>query len=219
MFRLLSLILWLASPAMADVDFSGAVRVIDGDTLDVGGVRVRLHGIDAPEVGQPCTSDVLGTYDCGAFVRDEVARRYGGQRATCDEVERDRYGRSVAKCFVNGQDIGEDIVLDGLARAYRRYSMDYDLAEKAAQVRETGLWSGAMQDPADYRAAQRTSAPVQAAPTGGCIIKGNISGSGRIYHMPHNRDYENTRINEGNGERWFCSEQDAQAAGWRAARN
>lgn len=219
MFRFLSLMLCLASPVVADVDFSGVVRVIDGDTIEVGDVRVRVHGIDAPEVGQPCTSDVLGVYDCGAFVRDEVARRYNGQRATCEEIERDRYGRSVAKCFVSGQDIGEDIILDGLAQAYRQYSMDYDLAEKSAQVRETGLWSGAMQSPSAYRAAQRTSSPDVAAPDGNCIIKGNISGSGQIYHMPHNRDYDRTRINERNGERWFCSEAEARAAGWRAARN
>ena len=193
--------------------------MIDGDTIDVGGTRVRVHGIDAPEVGQPCTSDVLGTYDCGAFVRDEVARRYNGQRATCAEIDRDRYGRSVAKCFVNGQDIGEDIVLDGLARAYREYSMDYDLAEKSAQVSETGLWSSAMQNPADYRAARRTSTPAAAAPDANCTIKGNISGSGRIYHMPYNRDYDRTRINAANGERWFCTETEARAAGWRAARN
>lgn len=219
MFRVLSLMLCLASPLMADVEFSGTVRVIDGDTLDVGNTRVRVHGIDAPEVGQPCTSDVLGSYDCGAFVRDEVARRYNGQRADCVEIERDRYGRSVAKCFVGGQDIGEDIVLDGFARAYRQYSMDYDLEEKAAQVSEAGLWSSAMQNPADYRAAQRTSSPDVTAPDANCIIKGNISGSGYIYHMPHDRDYGRTRINTRNGERWFCNEAEARAAGWRAARN
>lgn len=219
MFRILSLILCLASPAVADIDFSGVVRVIDGDTLDVGGVRVRVHGIDAPEVGQPCTSDRLGVYDCGAFVRDEVARRFGGQVAACEQIEQDRYGRSVAKCFVNGQDIGEDIVLDGLARAYRQYSMDYDLAEKSAQVSETGLWSGIMQSPSEYRAGQRALQTGSPAPSANCIIKGNISSSGRIYHMPHNGDYANTRINEARGERWFCSEAEAQSAGWRAARN
>ena len=217
MLRLVCFILCLASPVWADVN--GTVRVIDGDTFDVGGVRVRIHGIDAPEVGQPCTSDVLGVYDCGAFVRDEVARRYQGRAATCDVIELDRYGRSVAKCFVDGQDIGEDIVRDGLAEAYREYSMDYDLAEKSAQITETGLWSDVMQSPAAYRAEQRSASPDVAPVNASCFIKGNISGSGQIYHMPHNRDYENTRINEARGERWFCSEAEAQAAGWRAARN
>ncbi|MCF2871929.1 thermonuclease family protein [Octadecabacter sp. G9-8] len=217
MFRLISLILCLASPVMADV--AGVVRVIDGDTFDVGDARVRIHGIDAPEVDQTCTSDQRGEWACGAFVRDEVRRRYQGTTATCQQMDVDRYGRIIGKCFVNGQDVGEAIVNDGLAEAYRRYSMDYDLAEKAAQVTGAGLWASEMQAPAAFRAQQRTSSPDSAAPSANCFIKGNISGSGQIYHMPHNRDYDNTRINEANGERWFCSEAEARAAGWRAARN
>lgn len=206
----------MATPAVADV--TGVVHVIDGDTFDVGGMRVRLHGIDAPEVDQTCTSDSRGEWACGAFVRDEIRARYQGAQATCDQIDTDRYGRVIAKCFVQGRDVGEAIVSDGLAEAYRRYSMDYDLAEKAAQVTQTGLWASEMQSPAAYRAAQRNVAPVDPA-VGDCFIKGNISNSGRIYHMPHNQYYQNTRINEANGERWFCSETEAQAAGWRAARN
>lgn len=202
---------------MADV--VGAVRVIDGDTFDVGGQRVRIHGIDAPEVGQTCDDAEGRVWPCGAFVKEEVSRRYQGATATCEEVEQDRYGRSVAKCFVDGNDVGEAIVSDGWAQAYRQYSMDYDLAEKTAQVLGLGLWASTMQAPAAYRADQRAPSPEQSAPDANCIIKGNISGSGQIYHMPHNRDYDNTRINEARGERWFCSQADAQAAGWRAARN
>ncbi|AKS46772.1 Endonuclease YncB, thermonuclease family [Octadecabacter temperatus] len=217
MFRILSLILCLSSPALADVE--GRVRVVDGDTLDVSGQRVRLHGIDAPETEQTCEDAQGSVWPCGAFVREEVARRYQGVRATCHEIEQDRYGRSVAKCFVNGRDIGETLVSDGWARAYREYSMDYDLAEKSAQVLGLGLWASSMQEPSAYRAEQRVPSPDIAAPDANCIIKGNISGSGRIYHMPHNRDYANTRINEASGERWFCSETEARSAGWRAARN
>ena len=97
--------------------------------------------------------------------------------------------------------------------------MDYDLAEKSAQVLGLGLWAGSMQEPSAYRADQRVPSPDIAAPDADCIIKGNISGSGQIYHKPHNRDYENTRIDETRGERWFCTEAAARAAGWRAARN
>ena len=202
---------------MADVD--GTVRVIDGDTLDVGGARVRIHGIDAPEVGQMCTTRQGAEFACGAFVRDEVRRRYEGAYATCQQMDMDRYGRVVGKCFVNGQDIGGTIVAQGYAEAYRQFSMDYDLAEKNAQVLGLGLWAGNMQSPAEFRADQRAPTPDTAPLNANCIIKGNISGSGQIYHMPHNRDYENTRINEAGGERWFCSEAEARAAGWRAARN
>lgn len=217
MFRSIALILCLTSPALADVE--GRVRVIDGDTLDVSGTRVRLHGIDAPETEQTCEDAQGRVWPCGAFVSEEVARRYQSARARCEEVEQDRYGRSVAKCYVDGRDIGEALVSDGWARAYREYSMDYDLAEKSAQVLGLGLWASSMQEPSAYRADQRVPSPDTPAPVAGCIIKGNISGSGQIYHMPHNRDYANTRIDETRGERWFCSEAEAQSAGWRAARN
>lgn len=215
MFRILPFMLWLATSAVADVD--GVVRVIDGDTFEVGGQRVRLHGIDAPEQNQICEDENGAPWACGEFVTAEVRRRYEGRSVTCQQIDIDRYGRIVGKCFAGGQDIGEDIVLDGWATAYRQYSMDYDLAEKSAQVRGDGIWAGGLQAPAAFR-AQRQPSPTTPA-QGSCIIKGNISGSGRIYHMPHNRDYGRTRINEAQGERWFCTEADARAAGWRPARN
>lgn len=217
MFRIFSLMLCLATPAVADID--GPIHVIDGDTFDVGNVRVRLYGVDAPEVAQTCDDAQGRAWPCGAFVKEEISRRFEGETARCEEIDRDRYGRSVARCFVQGRDIGEEIVADGLAQAYRRYSMDYDLTEKSAQVMGLGLWAGTMQTPADFRADQRGPASPAIIPAGNCIIKGNTSGSGQIYHMPHNRDYANTRINERNGERWFCTEDEARAAGWRAARN
>jgi hypothetical protein len=55
-----------------------------------------------------------------------------------------------------------------------------------------------------------------ATPSPACRIKGNISSSGRIYHVPGSRSYESTVIDESKGERWFCSEDEARAAGWRA---
>ncbi|MEL6957610.1 MAG: thermonuclease family protein [Pseudomonadota bacterium] len=219
MIRFCSLLatLLLATTAIADV--SGRIDVVDGDTIDIAGERVRLHGIDAPEIDQPCEDANGVPWMCGAFVRDAVTDLYQGRRGTCVEVDRDRYGRMVGKCYVDGQDINEQIVLAGWAEAYRRYSYDYDLAEKTAQVQGVGLWGSDMQSPAAFRADQRADQAAANAPTGDCIIKGNISGAGQIYHMPHNRDYDSTRINEAQGERWFCSEAEALAAGWRAARN
>ena len=221
MIRFCSLLLLLATPAFAD--FGGPIHVVDGDTLHVGDVTVRIHGIDAPETDQACDDAQGRTWPCGAFVTEEISRRFEGKTATCALIELDRYGRSVAKCFVAGRDVGEDIVADGLAQAYRQYSIDYDLVEKSAQVIGLGLWAGTIQSPAAFRADQRAAAldanPPSTPTDANCFIKGNISGSGQIYHMPHNRDYDNTRINESRGERWFCTEADAQAAGWRAARN
>jgi hypothetical protein len=94
--------------------------------------------------------------------------------------------------------------------------MDYDLLEKEAYLAGAGLWSSSTAVPADQRRTTRT--PDTAPPSAGCVIKGNISNSGRIYHVPGQENYADTRINTGRGERWFCSSEEAEAAGWRAAR-
>lgn len=193
---------------------NGTLRVIDADTIDVGNTRVRLFGIDAPEMGQPCAQDGR-QWDCGAWARDAVSARFEGRYARCRQLDTDQYGRAVAQCVVEGQDMGQAIVRSGLAWAYRRYSDTYDLDEKSAAVAERGLWAVEVQRPSDYRAARTANAP---APDQSCAIKGNISNNGRIYHMPGNENYARTRIDTSRGERWFCSAAEARAAGWRAAR-
>lgn len=214
MIRICSLLVVLAAIYTGAAAQNGPVHVIDADTIDVGNIRVRLHGIDAPEIGQPCLADGR-EWDCGSWARDETRKRFQGQHATCQEVDIDRYGRVVATCRVQGQDMGARLVGDGLAWAYRRYSDAYDLDEKAAAVAQRGLWAFAMQDPADYRT---TRIKGRDAPDPSCTIKGNISSNGQIYHMPGGRGYDRTGINLANGERWFCSRAEAEAAGWRAAR-
>ena len=204
----------LALPAQADP--SGAIRVIDGDTIVVGKTKVRLHGIDAPELGQPCTDAQGVSWDCGTWVAREVRARWQGQRATCTTRTRDRYGRAVATCHVGQMDIGRSLVSDGLALAYRKYSMAYDLDEKAAVVAGRGLHGHEMQRPSRYRNAPTPDTTTDRA---GCVIKGNISRSGnRIYHVPGQEHYDRTRIRTEYGERWFCSESEARRAGWRKAR-
>lgn len=206
------LIALLATPVLAAPN--GTIRVIDADTIDVGGTRVRLFGIDAPEMGQPCRADGR-EWDCGAWTRDAVRTAFEGAFARCQIRDTDRYGRTVAQCSVDGQDMGQLIVRSGLAWAFRRYSEAYDLDEKAAAVAGRGLWAVEVELPSDFRAAQ---AAVDPAPTGNCVIKGNISSGGRIYHVPGQEHYGRTRINPANGERWFCTRAEAEAAGWRAAR-
>jgi len=140
-------------------------------------------------------------------------------RAFCREADRDRYGRIVARCQIDGHDVGKALVSSGLAFAYRKFSMAYDLDEKAAAVQNRGLHAHRVQKPSDHRAAHtkaRTKGRI--APDSACAIKGNISKSGRIFHVPGQADYARTGINLRKGERWFCSERDAIAAGWRKAR-
>ncbi|WP_375572182.1 thermonuclease family protein [Seohaeicola saemankumensis] len=211
--------LLIASLAMAG-SVTGTIRVIDGDTIEVAGTRVRLHGIDAPESSQTCSTEQGKSWDCGAWVSREVRARYQGRKAVCTPLDQDRYGRTVARCMVGGEDMGATLVAEGLAFAYRRYAMDYDLIEKQAAVADRGLWAMNVQNPAAYR---QNGQPAARAPqqqvASDCNIKGNISAKGeRIYHRPGQEHYDRTRINTAQGERWFCSATEAEAAGWRAAR-
>lgn len=202
-------------PALA-ADVAGPAVVIDGDTFDVAGTRVRLFGIDAPEQDQTCISPDGAEWPCGLWVTEQIAGMVHGRQVECRRRDTDRYGRMVATCTLDGADLGQEIVNAGLAFAYRRYSMIYDLDEKGAAVRGVGLHAHQVQSPNDYRraGAQQTRT---AADT--CAIKGNISRSGvKIYHLPGQKDYAKTRIRTELGERWFCSEAEARSAGWRAAR-
>lgn len=206
----------VGSAALQAADLRGVVRVIDGDTVDVGDTRVRLHGIDAPESGQQCTAPGGVDWSCGDWVTEQVQDLYEGREARCDAVDTDRYGRVVARCFVGQTDVAERLVRDGLAYAYRRYSHRYVVAEGAARAAGLGLHGSITTSPAEYRQARSQN---QAAPDAGCAIKGNINARGiRIYHLPGQAYYAQTNVRTDRGERWFCSAAEARASGWRASR-
>ena len=193
---------------------SGPARVIDGDTLDLGHERLRLHGIDAPETGQSCRDAAGRSWDCGAAAGARLAELVrGGLR--CEGRDTDRYGRIVARCTAGGRDVAGVLVAEGLAFAYRKYSRDYVALEDRARAERRGIWAGRAERPETVRAARN---PPQQAP-GACAIKGNISAKGRIYHRPGDPSYAATRIDTSKGERWFCTAAEALAAGWRAARD
>lgn len=209
---LVLLALSLAPHALA-VTRDGAARVIDGDTLDLQGQRVRLFGIDAPERGQSCVR-AGQSWDCGAWSAKMLARAIGNRKVTCMREDTDRYGRMVATCTAGGMDLSRAMVQAGAAQAYPRYSDRYVRDEAAARSSNLGLWAGRMTTPEAHR---RAVAPAAQTAPGGCAIKGNIGQSGRIYHRPGQRDYAATRIDTRKGEAWFCTEAEARAAGFRPA--
>ncbi|TQS72295.1 thermonuclease family protein [Rhodobacteraceae bacterium] len=195
--------------ALMAKEVRGPARVVDGDTLVIGDEILRLHGIDAPERAQDCTRSDGRTWACGAAATEAMKARATGV-VSCRGTTRDRYGRLVAVCSKNDVDLGAALVEDGLAIAYRQYSTDYIGQEKAAMIAKRGIWSGPVETPAHWRAHSND-------PTGDCAIKGNISSNGHLYHVPGMRSYAATKIDEAKGERWFCTEDEARAAGWTAA--
>jgi endonuclease YncB( thermonuclease family) len=206
--------LWLALlPATAE-ELTGAPRIIDGDTLVLRGTIIRLHGIDAPETGQRCRGTdgkMQRPGDASVSLLQTIAK----SGLTCSGTDRDDYGRLIARCrAADGEDIGRRLVAEGLAWAFVKYAADYSPEEAEAREVQRGVWAMDCQPPWDFR-AKRWEAARQQAPQG-CPIKGNISRNGRIYHTPWSRDYSRTRIDTAKGERWFCSEKEALAAGWRA---
>lgn len=197
---------------------TGPARVVDGDTIDIGGERVRLEGIDTPEVGQTCPRRWIGTWKCGLKATLALRKLVAGRMVRCEGSEFGRYGRLLGTCFVEGRNINAHMVRTGYAWAFVKYSTRYVVEERAARAEKIGIWSGRNAHAAWEFRARRWARAEQVAPQG-CAIKGNISGSGgKIYHAPWSPWYDKVIIDLNRGERWFCSERDAKAAGWRAAR-
>ena len=96
--------LWFVSGAFA-ADIVGPARVVDGDTVEVSTVKIRLNGIDAPESDQLCLNGKGEHWACGIEARDRLLERTNGKLWTCRGDDLDRYGRTLATCFVDGEDI------------------------------------------------------------------------------------------------------------------
>jgi endonuclease YncB( thermonuclease family) len=217
------------APAIAE-PIIGRASVIDGDTLDIRGIRFRLHGVDAPESSQTCKDAAGANYRCGQKAALALSDRIGEANVSCGQKDKDRYGRIVAVCSAGGEDLNAWLVRQGLALAYRQYGKDYIGQEDEARTARRGVWAGTFTPPWDYRRGERDPSPSVPTPSartgppapaalGECKIKGNINSKGdRIYHLPGSSNYERTRLDPSAGERWFCSEEEALKAGWRAPR-
>ena len=206
---------------------SGRAEITDGDSLEIGSTRVRLYGVDAPEGRQSCKREDGRDWACGNEAARKLRSLIGDRTVTCTRRDIDDYGRTVAVCRAGNVDLSTEMARSGFATAYRRYSNDYVDEENEARGARRGIWAGEFTPPEDYRRDERDEAPAprgdSPAPSGprcnGCNIKGNINGEGeRIYHVPGSSSYDNTVIDESRGERWFRTETEARAAGWRPPR-
>ena len=128
------------------------IRVINADTVDVDGVRWRLHGIDAPETRQLCRAWGL-TWECGAAATEALRSRAAGM--SCAGSGTDRYGRSIGVCSSGGEDLNAWLVANGWALAYRQYADDYADEEEVARSNGRGIHAGEHVAPWDWRRGER----------------------------------------------------------------
>jgi endonuclease YncB( thermonuclease family) len=205
---------------------SGRAEITDGDSLEIASARLRLYGVDAPEGRQSCTRDGR-EWACGNEAARKLRSLVGDRTVTCTRRDVDEYDRIVAVCRSGAVDLAAEMARAGLAVAYRRYSNDYVDEEGEARSARRGMWAGEFARPEEYRRDERAAAPEQRrtesaraeARRDGCYIKGNVNGEGeRIYHTPDSPSYRDTAVDAARGERWFCTEAEARAAGWRAPR-
>lgn len=227
------------SPAVAGAaDIIGVPKIREADQIAIGNTKIRLGGIDAPASDQLCLNDKGERWTCGVAAREALIKYAGGKSWTCRTRAVDRRGRTVARCDVDGQDIQKWLVTNGWALALVRISKDYEPDEKAAREAKAGMWQGAFIAPWDWRVRNKKTAVLGAtkppesasailmasasgsvAPSPDCTIKGNVNRSGEcIFHQPTSRWYAKIEMKISKGTRWFCSVEEAEAAGCRETR-
>ncbi len=148
----LAALLFVTAPALAEI--TGPARIIDGDTLHVRSIRIRLSDIDAPERRQKCWR-ASGEFRCGLRATAVLRAIIGGQEVRCVEKGRDRYRRVLAVCYVGKLDICGELVRRGWALAYRRYGLTYVRREAEARAAKRGLWGSRFTPPWQWRKLMR----------------------------------------------------------------
>ena len=233
----------LLMPAGA-IGAAGAT-VRDGDTVQIGDAVYRLDGIDAPELDQLCINDQADPWSCGIDARDRLSKLIGGRSVHCDDLGPDKGhgGRHIGLCTAVGDKVSlnQQVVRSGYAISVEP-AVKVHVKDDAAAARDaaSGIWKGCFAAPADFRIGKKDGPLFGAscrsdrdreiravlfpdAPTAppGCTIKGKlalrarVTGNIGVYHLQGCPSYPG--ITE--PERWFCSEDDARAAGFRRAYN
>ena len=203
------------------------IRAVDGDTIEIeGGEKVRYIGIDTPETVDP--RKPVQCFGVEASKKNKELVEGKMVRLEKDITDRDKYNRLLRYIYVGDTFINLELVKQGFAYSYSyppdiKHQDQFVKAQQEAREANRGLWSACSADPrVNTSATPQASSPVSTAQnsSSSCTIKGNISTSGeKIYHLPGCGSYAKTQIDESHGERWFCTESEAQAAGWRKALN
>ena len=217
----LSLSLILLFIVLLPFSAEAEIKVIDADTIELVGKKIRLSGIDAPELAQKCESAQNQYYKCGikaSTALKELLSSRDTNFLSCEFSGKDLYGRLLGECALGKLNINSWLVQNGWALAYRKYSSKFVPYENEAKSNKLGIWSGRFVEPWSWRKGNRLENE-SVKQNNGCTIKGNISSNGeKIYHVKTGQFYERTKIKLSKGERWFCTESEAKRSGWRKSR-
>jgi len=204
--------------------------VVDGDTVkvNIGGTveTLRLIGIDTPETVDPRKPVQCFGVEASNKAKELLTGKSVRLEADSTQGERDIYGRLLRYVFLgDGRNFNKLMIEQGYAYEYTyntpyKYQTEFKQAESYARTNKLGLWAddtcAGVATPVSADSGTNTNTSADAPE--GCVIKGNISTE-KIYHLPGCDSYEKTVIDESAGERWFCTEEEALAAGWRKAKN
>jgi len=159
--RIIIIFLIFTTNVLAE-EIIGIPRIVDGDTLHISNYKIRLEGIDAPEIKQQCKkekfkiSSIIGftfyeDYYCGVYSKENLIDKIKGTKIKCISFSKDRYKRYLATCFKDKTNLNQWMVRNGHALAYRRYSKKYIPDEEFARENELGLWKGKFLNPEKWR--------------------------------------------------------------------
>lgn len=205
-----------AIPGLSRPPVEGMAAAISGDTLRINGQAIRLSGVEAPLIEQMC-GERQGRerrFRCGEAALKELRELVRGKPVTCELGSTDARGTRLATCRAGTTDLAADLVTRGHIFAEAGLFAAYGRQEQDARNARRGIWKGTVERPEEFR-ARHIQAAAKSAP-GGCTIKGRVQRGEKIYVVPWSNAYRGTRVREDRGERWFCSEAEAIAAGWRA---
>lgn len=140
-----------ASANASAADVKGRPEVLSGDTLRIGRVTVRLHGIDAPEDGQYCENAYGRPFECGIQALDALDEMIGRRSVTCVGDKSNKEGQLLAVCYAGDMNLNSRMVRTGWAVARPAEEPDYAILEKLAKSEKAGIWAWKFQDPAEWR--------------------------------------------------------------------
>ena len=202
-------------PFSAPEIVDGRANVVGGDIIRIGQRGIRLAGLELPDREQTCTRPGNKRWRCGEASLAVLSRLAGGRSLKCEIDGRDDSGNDLAVCRDGQTEINADLVKGGHAFAMTGLLSRYGALEAEAQSRKVGIWSGEVLRPGQWRQKVWDDA-LKRAPSG-CPIKGQVQGKARTYVLPWSGDYERARVITSRGGRWFCTEEEAIAAGWKGA--